>query len=82
MAAHLYSASWWQTVCYMATAVLIMLLFFSVGLYGAMTAVMIKRADGWFEHFGLICGFAGGVTFIVLGFVGAWMLFRAAVLGL
>jgi hypothetical protein len=82
IAAHLYSASWWQTICYTFTTALIALLFCSVGLYGALSSLTLKRADKWFERLGLFCGFAGGATLIILGLVGAWMFFRSAVLGL
>ena len=82
IAAHLYSASWWQAVCYTMAAVLILLLFSSFGLCGSMTAMMVKRADRWFEHLGLVFGFIGGAALIAIGFVGAWMLFRSTVLSL
>jgi hypothetical protein len=82
IAAHLYSASWWQAICYTATTLLLALLFCSIGLLLAMGAAIVRRTDRWFEHIGFLLGIIGGVAFIAVGLLGAWVFFRSAVLGL
>ena len=80
VAAHVYAASWWQTVCYSLMALMIVLLFTSFGLDIAMTSALLKRTDRWFAYVGFLRGVAGGLAFIVLGVLGAWTLLTNALL--